>query len=162
MRQRNHGLRVARFVMLSGALSLWGFEALSALGVTPIASPGQALASKRVLSSSGRAIIPYAQHERLLGNGTTVREFSRADGLVFAVSWEGPVLPDLNELLGEYFTTFMKGVKQDHQRGRRGSPLHLASNGLVVSSTGRMRHFLGSAYAPTLVPAGLEITDILP
>jgi hypothetical protein len=83
MRQRNHGLRVARFVMLSGALSLWGFEALSALGATPIASPGQALASKRVLSSSGRAIIPYAQHERLLGNGTTVREFSRTDGLDF-------------------------------------------------------------------------------
>jgi hypothetical protein len=88
--------------------------------------------------------------------------FPALTGWIFAVSWEGPVLPDLNELLGEYFTTFMKGVKQDHQSGRRGSPLHLASNGLVVSSTGRMRHFLGSAYAPTLVPAGLEITDVLP
>lgn len=151
----------SRLCWLLGVLSLVGLEAQAALGAAPAAPAGQTLTPKRALATTGGVSAPYSQHERVLGSGTLVREYSRADGLVFAVSWGGPVLPDLNELLGQYFATFMDGVKQDRQSGLRGSPLHFSRDGLVVRSNGRMRNFVGDAYAPALVPAGVEINDVL-
>ena len=38
----------------------------------------------------------------------------------------------------------------------------MARDGLVLRSNGRMRQFFGYAYAPALVPAGLNIQDVLP
>jgi hypothetical protein len=142
-------------------LCLVGLEAQAALGSAPTAPVSQALTLKRALATTTGVSTPYSQYERVLSSGTTVREYSRADGLVFAVSWEGPVLPDLNELLGTYFATFMDGVKQDGQSAGRGSPLQISRDGLVVRSNGRMRNFFGHAYVPALVPIGVEITDVL-
>lgn len=151
----------ARLGCLLGLMAVPGFEAMAALGAAPAAPVGQTVTQKRALASISGVSTLYSQHERVLGNGTTVREFSRADGVVFAVSWEGPVLPDLNELLGVYFATFMEGVKQERQSAGPGSPLQISRNGLVVRSNGRMRNFLGHAYAPALVPASVEMTDVL-
>jgi hypothetical protein len=151
----------ARLCSLLVLLSLPGFEALAALGAAPTVPVGQSSTMKHALAASASVRRLYAQQERVLGNGTTVREYFGANGLVFAVSWEGPVLPDLDELLGGYFAIFMDGVKQDRQSGRRGSPIHLSRDGLVVQSNGRMRNFFGHAFAPALVPVGVEITDVL-
>ncbi len=161
MTVRNTMWSSARLGCLFGLMAVPGFEALAALGAAPAAPAGQTVTLKRALAATNGVRTLYSQHERVLGNGTTVREFSRADGVVFAVSWEGPVLPDLNELLGDYFATFMTGVKQERQSAGPGSPLQISRDGLVVRSNGRMRNFFGHAYAPALVPAGVEIKDVL-
>jgi hypothetical protein len=71
-------------------------------------------------------------------------------------------LPDLSSLLGNYFPTFRE--KADASRASRnvGTPFRIDSEGLVVRSSGRMRNFSGYAYAPNLIPAGVNIGDILP
>lgn len=161
MTARNVMWSGARLGCLFGLIAVPGLEALAALGAAPAAPAVQAVTLKRALAANNGVSTLFSQHERVLGSGTTVREFTRADGLVFAVSWEGPVLPDLNELLGNYFSTFMEGVKQERQSAGRGSPLQISRDGLVVRSNGRMRNFFGHAYAPALVPAGVEITDVL-
>jgi hypothetical protein len=103
----------------------------------------------------------YTRHEVQLENGTTVREFVTPEGLVFAVAWRGPVLPDLQALLGNYFKTFKAETEQARTMGRRGSPVSIERDGLIIRSSGRMRNFFGYAYAPSLVPAGVNISDVL-
>ncbi len=103
----------------------------------------------------------YTIHESELESGTTVREYATPTGLVFAVSWRGPLLPDLNLLLGDYFQTFREEMRQARLAGRRGSSVNMESTALVVRSNGRMRNFFGSAYAPGLVPADVNIKDVL-
>ncbi|MEI7516633.1 MAG: DUF2844 domain-containing protein [Betaproteobacteria bacterium] len=97
-----------------------------------------------------------------LETGTVVQEYVNASGTVFAVAWRGPVLPDLGELLGAYFTSFKAQAELQRASGSRQAVLGVDADGLVVRSGGRMRNFFGSAYATGLVPAGLRIQDVLP
>lgn len=78
------------------------------------------------------------------------------------MSWRGPVLPDLGSLLGGYFQTFKREVEQARLNGKRGSPVQIDRADLVVRSNGRMRQFFGYAYAPDLIPTGVNIQDVLP
>jgi hypothetical protein len=103
----------------------------------------------------------YTRHERQLESGTVVQEFATLEGVVFAVAWRGPVLPDLSALLGEHFDRFKRETEQARRLGKRGSPVNLVSDKLMVSSGGRMRGFYGHAYVPALIPEGLSIRDVL-
>ena len=103
----------------------------------------------------------YTVQETRLENGTNVQEYATPTGLVFAVAWQGPVLPNLDMLLGNYFNTFKLETDQARLLGRRGAPVDMSRDGLVVRSSGRMRNFFGHAYATDLVPAGVSIKDVL-
>lgn len=147
---------------------------LSLLGVvlTVLANPAMATLGQspsRLAASGARmlAIVPtamagsYGVQETQLENGTTVREYVTPAGLVFAVAWQGPVLPDMDVLLGGYFNTFKLETEQARRFGRLGSPVNMARDGLVVRSNGRMRNFFGHAYTIDLIPAGVIIKDVL-
>lgn len=143
-------------------LALGSAEAVASLGQAYAAPPlaasaGAAPAARRLATTPGAAVSLYTRHDTQLESGTTVHEYVRADGLVFAVAWRGPVLPDLSALLGGYFTAFKLETDQARERGRRGSSVRIARADLVVRSNGRMRNFFGHAYAPGLVPAGVDI-----
>ncbi len=104
----------------------------------------------------------YTTQVQQLDTGTIVNEYITTAGVVFAVSWEGPVLPDLSVLMGSHFNSFR--AKADASRTKRniGTPLHIDDGSLVVHSAGHQRAFFGSAYVPALVPSGLNIRDVLP
>ena len=104
----------------------------------------------------------YAVHETVFDNGTRVQEFVSPVGLVFAVAWQGPVLPDLSILLGRFHGSYRLDTEQRRLSGLRGGPVAVARDGLVLRYNGRMREFFGHAYAPALVPAGLNLQDVLP
>jgi hypothetical protein len=109
-------------------------------------------ATRRVASHTG-----YDVHELVLGSGTVVREFVAPTGLVFAVTWQGPIKPDLNQLLGGYFPRLVAAGQSPHRDHRS---LSLQAPDLVIESGGRMRGFAGRAYLPGLVPAGVQVGDI--
>ena len=138
-------------------------DGLAALGQAPFSSaPAVASAPKpRLLAPNSAPAAAYSVHEAQLETGTVVREYASASGQVFAVTWRGPVLPDLNQWLGGYFSAFKQGADQLRLAGRRGAPINLVQEGLVVQSNGRMRNFFGHAYVPALVPPSLEINDVL-
>lgn len=141
-------------------LALGSAEAVAGLGQAYAAPPlvaSAAPAARRLAATPGAADGRYTRHQTQLESGTTVHEYVRADGVVFAVAWRGPVLPDLSALLGGYFTAFKSETDQARQSGRRGSPVRIERADLVVRSNGRMRNFFGHAYAPELVPAGVDI-----
>ena len=87
-------------------------------------------------------------------NGVAVRQYVDANGWVFAVAWEGPVLPDFERLLGASFQTYMAAVRQQ----RRGVAIQTPE--LVIESGGMMRSFIGRAYLPAKLPVNLSAQDI--
>ena len=163
----NSASDTVRVLLLGLVLAASVDEVMATLGQAPSAAPPAASASTATPSARMLAATPAAQpslytlHEILLENGTVVREYATSAGLVFAVTWRGPVLPDLSALLGGYLNTFKRETEQARLAGRRGGPVNMDREGLVVSSNGRMRNFFGHAYAPALIPAGVNIKDVL-
>jgi hypothetical protein len=98
----------------------------------------------------------YAVHEIAAPSGTVVREFVSPAGKVFAVAWSGPAMPDMRQVLGPYFDTYVAALAQRKAKG----PVNVVLPGLVVQSSGRMRAFSGKAYLPDAVPAGVASEEI--
>jgi hypothetical protein len=83
-----------------------------------------------------------------------IRQYADAAGNVYAVGWEGPVLPDFQRLLGTANATYEQAMLQQ----RRG--VNVQTPTLVIESGGMMRAFLGRAYLPGKLPAALSAQDI--
>jgi len=109
--------------------------------------------------SSTTAMGGRTVHLLTLTNGTVVREFARADGMVFAVTWRGPARPDLRQLLGPGFDVLqadnvLAGGRRTHR------PLSVRRADLAVSSGGHSGAFWGLAYRPTLAPPGFSLRNL--
>lgn len=90
-------------------------------------------------------------------SGVIIKEFLSNSGTVFAVSWQGPLMPDLKQLLGQYFNNYVTAAKNN-----RGGHNHLGIQqaDLVVQSSGHLRAFSGFAYIPSLMPAGVTVEQL--
>ncbi|MGB7195892.1 MAG: DUF2844 domain-containing protein [Collimonas pratensis] len=134
------------------------FAALgAAAGPAPVngavqADSARAKASARVSNYNG-----YTVSETVQPSGTTVREYISPANVVFAVSWQGPDMPNLQELLGTYADQYVSAASVPHA-GRRA--VAIQSDQLVLHSGGHMRSFAGSAYVPSLLPQGVTPSDI--
>ena len=98
----------------------------------------------------------YAVHEIEAPHGTVVREYVSPAGKVFGVAWNGPVKPDLRQVLGPYFDTYVEAAAKRKARG----PVQIVLPGLVVQSSGHMRAFVGSAHLPDGLPEGVAAEEI--
>ncbi|HEV7611734.1 MAG TPA: DUF2844 domain-containing protein [Steroidobacteraceae bacterium] len=92
-------------------------------------------------------------------NGMRVREFLTKAGVVFAVAWNGPAVPDLQRLLGTSFDTYTKSLSALKEPGMHRS-LRIATAELVVEAGGHMRAYSGRAYLPRSIPAGVSAADL--
>ena len=99
----------------------------------------------------------YTVHEMTATGGTVVREYVAGDK-VFAVTWRGPFIPNLKQLMGSYFDTFQNEA-QSHRNGH--SHLAIEHPDFVMHASGHMRAYAGSAYVPAMLPAGVTAKDIL-
>jgi hypothetical protein len=101
----------------------------------------------------------HIRHEMTLPNGAMVREFTNANGRVYALSWSGPGKPDLRSLLGGYFDRLQAGNGRINPRARR-QPMQLVRSDVVIQTGGHMGYFWGVAYVPALAPADFAVTDL--
>ncbi|MEJ2552715.1 MAG: DUF2844 domain-containing protein [Gammaproteobacteria bacterium] len=99
----------------------------------------------------------YTVYELQTTAGIVVREYLSLDGSVFAVSWQGPALPNLRQILGGYFARYTEAA-QKQSGGHGHQAVHLPD--LVVESSGHMRAFFGRAYLPKALPQGVTAADI--
>ena len=104
----------------------------------------------------------YTVQEITAASGTVVREYLSPSGVVFAVSWSGPAMPNLQQTLGTYFSQFQAAVKAQRASGARPGHDHLLVRepSLVVHSGGHMRQLFGMAYVPSLLPANVSVSDL--
>lgn len=103
------------------------------------------------------AVAGYTVKEIQTPTQTTVREYVSAAGKVFAVTWQGPLLPDFKQMLGRYFEQYRNNASSPRV-GRR--QLTINGSDLVVSSHGRMRAFSGFAYVPSLLPPNFSPDEL--
>jgi hypothetical protein len=155
------------FLFRMSAIYLIVLGASPAMAILGQAASKSPATTPSMTSARLKAAVPaapsalYTAHQIQLESGVLITEFIRPDGVVFALAWQGPVLPDLSVLLGGYFTTFKAEIQRTRLAGQRNASVSMALDGLVVKSSGRMRHFFGSAYAIDLIPAGVNINDVL-
>ena len=109
-------------------------------------------------ATSTSAASNYSTRETTLASGTRVREYLSGGGVVFALAWDGPVLPDLKALLGKYFDQMVAESARMPRVGR--SRLGVDLPEVVINSGGHMRAFEGSAWIPAALPAGFTADDV--
>jgi hypothetical protein len=95
----------------------------------------------------------FSEYEIAGADGTVVRQYASPAGRVFAVSWRGPFVPNLAQLLGSYFPDFQQAVRSVP---RRRGPLVVRSGRLVVETGGHVRDLHGRAYIPDELPPGVS------
>jgi hypothetical protein len=93
-------------------------------------------------------------------NGMQVREFLSSTGVVFAVTWQGPVMPNLRQLLGAQFPLYAAALAAQQRPGLHRA-VRVATPELVVESDGHLRAYVGRSYLPAMIPAGVSIRDLL-
>lgn len=101
----------------------------------------------------------YDIHEITNADGMRVREFLNRAGVVFALSWSGPVVPDLRQLLGANFSAYAQAEAALARPGMQRS-VRVALPDLVVELDGHLRAYRGRAYLPASIPAGTSTADL--
>jgi hypothetical protein len=101
----------------------------------------------------------YNLHEFRTQSGALLHEYETRSGTVFAVTWQGPLPPDLQQLFGNYYSRYQAAASAQHRPGMH-RQLNIEDSELVVQSTARPRAFMGRAYIPSLVPAGVSVADL--
>jgi Protein of unknown function (DUF2844) len=92
--------------------------------------------------------------------GTAVTEYATSTGKVFAYTWHGPTVPDLHALLGKYDMSFRKGSAAQLDGTHNLHASHVERSDVVVESGGRMRSYVGRAWLPQALPAGVTAGDL--
>lgn len=133
------------FAVFAAALPV--FAALGGAEDSVVADQVKFEAQRRVVPERG-----YSVHEISRDDGALIREYVSPAGKVFGVSWKGPSLPDLSQLLGSNFAEFKNSLHPKPGR-RRVAVVH--NSDLVVESTGHTRAFYGRAYLNSMLPNGV-------
>jgi hypothetical protein len=102
----------------------------------------------------------YSVHELQATGGTTVREFVSPEGKVFAVAWEGPAPPDLQQLLGSYYQKAVEAVQASKSQRVGRHPVSVQQPDLVIQISGHQRSFSGRAYLPNMMPDAVSREQI--
>lgn len=88
-----------------------------------------------------------------------IRQYVNAQGVIFAVTWQGAVLPPMAQLLGHYFPEYSTALAtRVRVPGRR--HLQLSTPSLEVRQQGPLMHLHGVAYLQEQVPTGLAVESL--
>jgi hypothetical protein len=109
-----------------------------------------------VTSTTSSPALNYSTQQMQDDVGNVITEYVTIKGVVFALTWRGMFKPDLHQLLGDYFKSYLSVEGQSS--GRQSQIVD--QNAVVVVSEGRLRNFHGHAYIPALVPSGFSLDDL--
>jgi hypothetical protein len=141
---------------MNRALALLSVLAAAALpGWAVLGGSAESVVADQVKLQANRTVVEtreYTVHEISREDGTLVREYVTPAGKVFGVSWSGPTIPDLSQLLGSYNTEYQNSLHAKPGR-RRVAVVH--NTDLVVESSGHTRAFHGRAYLNSMLPGGV-------
>jgi hypothetical protein len=134
------------------AALLQPMQALAVLGgdVSATRRTAQAADARQSLA------LRYRTFETVAPDGSSIREYARPDGIVFAVAWSTRIKPDLPTLLGQHFQPFAQAARQKAAPGMS-RQIAVQQGDLVVHSAGHLNAFAGRAYVRSLVPEGVDV-----
>ncbi|QQC65429.1 DUF2844 domain-containing protein [Paraburkholderia ginsengisoli] len=151
-------LPLSSYASLGGAPNT-GTASATVLRALPLSaaatSTGQAAQPAQATQST--AATPYTVHPSLDANGVTIREYVLPGNVVFAVTWDGPIRPNMTALLGQYFPNYLSAGRS---RPFGSGPLTGGDDTFRIESGGRLGHFYGVAWLPHLIPTGVRPSDL--
>ncbi|WP_109480140.1 DUF2844 domain-containing protein [Paraburkholderia sp. C35] len=130
-------------------------EAHAELGGTSAALAAGDTATVRTLPGSAAKV-----RSTVDAGGTTINEYTTGSGVIFAYTWQGPTMPDLGQLLGPYAQRLR--TEAAAQFNATGS-LHASrvdDPDVIIESGGQMRSYVGRAWLPQALPAGITQADL--
>ncbi len=139
-----------RVIAILFTLAIASVPAWAALGsnVASVDSDAQAFNGQHALVAK----VGFNLHQITMQDGSMINEYVSPSGTVFGVSWKGHSIPNLHQLLGNYFTNFQQGQRTNVIPRRA---VTIQGNDFVMTSFGRMMNFHGRAWAPSLIPSNL-------
>jgi hypothetical protein len=108
-------------------------------------------------ATASASAAPYTVSQSVDASGVTIREYALPANVVFAVTWHGPVRPDMSAVLGSYFTRFANS-DDGHTRGI--GPMIQRNSDFHIESAGHPGYLFGKAWLPRLVPANVRVEDL--
>lgn len=156
----------------AAALFAFSMSAHAALGSSPLTGANEHVMATRATNpmvlafaqAPGAAVAAsgFTINTVTLVSGTTVKEYvATATNQVFAVIWSGPAMPNLKEILGASFDTYVAPPADAVGRRFGGvSARTYSANGLVVHSHGVPGHFAGYAYLTASFPPGVTLQTL--
>jgi len=149
-------MKPTRTVICSLMLTAWPFaSALAGLGGDASSVEADRASLKGALRVRPEA--NFAVHEITAANGMQVHEYLSPQGKVFAVSWRGPGVPDLRQMLGSFYGEFAQARAAPHYNHHH---LVIETPDIVVQSSGHTRAFFGRAWVPSLLPPDFSVDQI--
>jgi hypothetical protein len=125
------------------------------------AATGNTAADSTAVSMRAAFARTFSVQELALSDGTAVREYVSAAGVVFGVAWEGMSIPPLAQLLGDDLLAKTRAAFEKVRATRAGrGPVSIETSDVVFHSGGHPQAFFGNAYLPQLMPAGVSPADI--
>jgi len=146
-------LPVTLCATIIGCGLLWPQAAHPSLGGDRASVAEDARILHGVIQSSATGTVEMQQITT--DGGLQVREYLTPGGVVFALGWNGPVMPELKPLLGSSFEPYAAALRAQDHAGRHRA-FSVVSSALVVASEGHLRAYSGRAYLPALLPAGVS------
>jgi hypothetical protein len=137
--------------LLCAALCPPAFATLGGNTVSVLNYPGLSI------SHEVTSLPQFDRHEGVTALGSVIREYTNRQGRVFAVTWTGPVAPDLKSLLGEYAPRFNQAaaaVRASHH------VMAVTDGELSVSLLRLPRGWSGRAVLTDSIPDGVAARDI--
>jgi hypothetical protein len=89
-----------------------------------------------------------------LPSGIIIQEYFSDNGVVFAVTWSGPALPNFQILLGNYFKDYLTAIKESRRS------VYLNNENVIIQSSGMMGAFQGFAFLTKQAPAGFTPNNL--
>lgn len=155
MNRKRHVLHICTGLALALAAGPAAHAALGALQPS-VDSDQSTLRAMRQTEPHG----VYTVEHLTLPNGAYVQEYVNASGSVFAVSWHGSAMPNLQQLLGSYAERASDGVHAYHlMHGMHGTAA-VSSSDFMLQMNGRMGAYWGRAWLPAQLPAGVGTAEI--
>ena len=109
----------------------------------------------RASRASGAAASGVSVHELRLPDGSSIRQFTDAQGIVFALAWRTRMKPDFAQWLGRYAADFDAAVAAQPRQPGLHRGVAVEQGDLVLQSGGRPGAFVGAAWLKSRMPTGM-------
>ncbi len=147
-------MRAGVFVVLLAAAPAW---AVLGGGVADVQGEQLRMRATRAVAST---LQPGSVHELRLADGSSIRQFINAQGIVYAVAWSTRTKPDFTQLLGRYAADFDAGAAVALRTPGIKRSIAIDQGDLVLQSGGRLGAFVGKAWLKSQLPVGTSANAI--
>ena len=130
--------------------------AINATGTSSSSNPADATAP--VLHQAANSAVRWL--ESTDANQIRVRQYVSSSGQIYAVSWDGPAMPDVAVMLGTSFDRYRQEASMALPNASGLHSSRVSSSDLMVETAVRLRDFSGRAWLPSAFPAGVTAADI--